>query len=80
MELAAELHGGPVFPVMPALMTSTDDSTLFICEGEQPSGKVEWWLANPDDVEQQGTHSLYDTDDNNGHLSGLRVRPWPRAG
>jgi hypothetical protein len=47
MELAAELHGGPVFPVMPALVTSTDDSTLFICEGEQPTGKVERiWMTS----------------------------------
>ncbi len=60
--------------MMPALVTSTDDSTLFICEGEQPTGNVEWRLANPDDVDQRGTHSLYDTDGNNGHLNGLRVK------
>jgi len=59
---------------MPALVTSTNDSTLFICEGAQPTGEVEWRLANPDDVAEKGTHSLYNTGDNNGYLNGLRVK------
>ena len=62
----------PVRPVRPELITSTDDTTVFIYEGTQ-DGKDVWKLCTKSSLDRRGTNACYSCDDNS-NMNGLRIK------
>jgi hypothetical protein len=72
-------NGVPVVPVKPELITSTDDSTVFIFCGSnnQPD---EFRLVTKKSCWNKGTNSVYNVDECD-HMNGMRVKlTWTLSG
>ena len=70
--LVSEANDGmPIFPVHPALITSTDDTTVFVFKGKAEKEKG-WYIIEKD---ADGRKQAHFTNDKGGtdHLNGLRV-------
>ena len=66
-------HGGiPRYVVRPELITSTDDSTVYISEGHSSKPGV-FHLVTKESCATKGTNSVYNIDDSNA-MCGMRVK------
>ena len=74
-KLVGAANGGvDVHFVKPEYVLSTDDTTIYIFAGADKNGNGTWILANPEDMTESGTHSLYSPSDVN-NMNGFRVKP-----
>jgi hypothetical protein len=79
-DLITDSRGGiPVYVVGPELITSTDDSTVYIFEGHSPKTDV-FRLVTKESCATKGTNSVYNIDDSNA-MCGMRVKiTWTFSG
>ena len=73
LHMVSAAWGTPVFPVLPELIISTDDTTEYIFEGTM-NEKPKFVLATKTAVSKRGTNSLYRVEDSKS-MNGLRVKP-----
>ena len=61
---------------MPALVTSTDDTTVFVFKGRS-SAPENWYLLQGGGIQKKDKYQSYYTNEEKGtdHLNGLQVRP-----
>ena len=72
-------NGVPVVPVKPELITSTDDSTVFIFCGSV-NKQDEFRLVTKKSCLNKGTNSVYNVDESD-HMNGMRVKlTWTLSG
>ena len=72
-------NGVPVVPIKPELITSTDDSTVFIFCGSA-NKPDEFCLVTKKSCLNKGTTSVYNVDESD-HMNGMRVkRTWTLSG
>ena len=64
--------GVPVVPIRPELITSTDDSTVFIFCGSTTK-KDEFHLVTKESCLNKGTHAVYTVNECD-HMNGMRVK------
>lgn len=71
-EMVSAAWGCPVYPIDPAYIYSTDDTTEYIFEGIK-KGNDEFVLAPKASIRKRGTNALYNTNDDNA-MNGMRVK------
>lgn len=70
--LVSQASDVPVVPVKPALLISTDDTTVYTFEGSD-DGPDKFLLAAKKSCENNGTHSLYTVNEGKD-MNGMRVK------
>jgi hypothetical protein len=62
----------PILAIKPAYIYSTDDTTTYVCQGEQRT-KEDFLLVGTSSILNAGTRSKYQASDSNA-MQGLRVK------
>ena len=70
-------NNAPVYPILPGLVFSTDDSTMFVFKGKETNTET-WYLLQDNGVNNgvvKYNQSVYGNEEGGtDHLNGLRVR------